>query len=67
MQDNHFQTAVTSFQEALTQLGPTGESRDPVMFHLLNGLIRLSQGLQQQEEKMEGLKASFATTQPPQG
>jgi hypothetical protein len=64
--DNYFQTAISSFREALTNLGPSAEVRNPSRFHLLIGLTRLAQGLKQHEEKMESLKASFATSQPPE-
>ncbi len=65
-EDNYFQTAISSFREALNKLGPAAEVQNPSMFHLLTGLTRLAQGLEQHEEKMENLKASFATIQPPQ-
>jgi hypothetical protein len=62
-EDNYFDTAISSFREALNKLGPTAEAQNPTMFYLLNGLVRLGQGLKQHEEKLESLKASFAKTQ----
>jgi hypothetical protein len=61
--DNYFATAIHSFQQNLSHIEAEGRKESPD-WHLLNGLLRLAQGLKQLDDKLEGHLGDFARSQP---
>ncbi len=60
-----YSAAVRSFQEELDRIENDGRKSSPD-WHLANGLLRLTQGLQQAREEEEELRRSFARSWRPQ-
>ena len=61
---NFYAMAIHSFQETLDRI-ERQEQKDTLEWHLANGLLRLTQGLDQAREEEEDRRKSYARTWTP--
>lgn len=66
--DNYYETAATCFKEAIKSLGGDdviAMNQNLTMYNLAYGLLRLTQGLLQENRELESRLADLARRLPP--